>query len=311
MLIPKGGNSRGNRLMEASEQELYQRIEAFSIDAGGEALTFCSRLARENGWSPSFAARVIDEYKRFVFLAMVAGHPVTPSDQVDQAWHLHLTYTRSYWDQLCAGVLKRPLHHGPTQGGPGESDKFNDWYQRTLESYQRIFGEAPPADIWPPASIRFGEGLHYQRVNTMRTWLLAKSRVTSVAGGLLLGCLAIGALVALRRPAAATPDWLQLASQEIFVGVAALLSLTLILYCLILRFCFGKRCPNCKQREAYDKTGRSMKGGMFSPRKDEWHCGLCEHSEWKARSLEVGYGGCGSDGGGDGDSGCGGGCGGD
>ncbi|MGI9243877.1 MAG: glycine-rich domain-containing protein [Verrucomicrobiales bacterium] len=80
--------------MDASEQELYQRIEAVSIDTGGEALTFRSRLARENGWAPGYAARLLDEYKRFVFLAMVAGHPVTPSDQVDQAWHLHLAYTR-------------------------------------------------------------------------------------------------------------------------------------------------------------------------------------------------------------------------
>ncbi|MEK6230809.1 MAG: hypothetical protein N2A42_03075 [Luteolibacter sp.] len=33
------------------------------------------------------------EYKRFVALAMLAGHPVTPSEEVDQAWHLHLVYT--------------------------------------------------------------------------------------------------------------------------------------------------------------------------------------------------------------------------
>ena len=31
------------------------------------------------------ARRVIREYKRFTFLAMEAGHPVTPSDPVDQA----------------------------------------------------------------------------------------------------------------------------------------------------------------------------------------------------------------------------------
>src|SRR5690606_5871649 len=46
------------------------------------------------------------------------------------------------------------------------SAKFHDWYTRTLESYARHFGAAPPADIWPPASRRFGRDLHFLRVNT-------------------------------------------------------------------------------------------------------------------------------------------------
>ena len=60
------------------------------------------RLASENGWSREYAVRVMQEYRRFAFLAVAAGHPVSPSDAVDQAWHLHLVYTRSYWDEFCA-----------------------------------------------------------------------------------------------------------------------------------------------------------------------------------------------------------------
>jgi len=116
--------------------ELWTRIEAFNIDGDDNvAFPFDVRLAQENGWSRDFARRVVDEYKRFVFLAMTAGHPVTPSDQVDQAWHLHLTYTRSYWQRLCGEVLPRPLHHDPTKGGDAEEHKFDDWYARTKESY--------------------------------------------------------------------------------------------------------------------------------------------------------------------------------
>ena len=36
------------------------------------------------------APGAIEEYRKFVFLALVAGHQITPSDQVDQVWHLHL-----------------------------------------------------------------------------------------------------------------------------------------------------------------------------------------------------------------------------
>ena len=132
-------------------------------------------MARDNQWSPAFAARVIDEYRRFVFLAMVAGHPVTPSDQVDQTWHLHLLYTRDYWGAF-AECLPRPLHHGPTLGGASEGRKFSDWYSKTLHSYWRIFGEHPPIDIWPPALERFGRDVRWRRVNSDDYWLVPHPR---------------------------------------------------------------------------------------------------------------------------------------
>ena len=167
--------------MNASEQSLYDRIWQFSFDYGNEELTFARRLARDNGWTQAYAADVIDEYKRFAFLAVVADHPVTPSDQVDQAWHLHLTYTKSYWDRFCGQVLGTSLHHGPTRGGPEEADKFDRWYQNTRESYIRFFGHEPPKDIWPDASIRFGQDLHFQRVNTKRHWVTPKPRLPGAA----------------------------------------------------------------------------------------------------------------------------------
>src|SRR5437016_5285582 len=104
-------------LMNSEQVALYERIKAFRFDEGEAAFPFVSRLARDNGWSGAHTARVITEYRKFVFLAMVAGHPVSPSDQVDQAWHLHLLYTRSYWDRFCRQTLGRLLQHEPTKGG--------------------------------------------------------------------------------------------------------------------------------------------------------------------------------------------------
>ncbi len=68
--------------------ELYRRIQAFDLDAADAKWPFSLRLARENCWDEGFTRRVIEEYRKFAFLAMAAGHPVTPSDQVDQAWHI-------------------------------------------------------------------------------------------------------------------------------------------------------------------------------------------------------------------------------
>jgi hypothetical protein len=123
-----------------AESQTYDRLNDYNFDRPDAALPFSQRLAKENRWSRDYTDRAIREYKRFAFLAVVAGHPVSPSDQVDQVWHLHLTYTRSYWQEFCDEILAMPLHHEPTQGGAAERSKHHDWYQATLESYDRIFG---------------------------------------------------------------------------------------------------------------------------------------------------------------------------
>ena len=157
-----------------SQPELWGRIESFSLDEAGAALPFSARLARENQWSRAYARRVLEEYKRFAYLALAAGHPVTPSDEVDQAWHLHMVYTRDYWDEFCGEILQRPLHHGPTKGGASENAKFENWYERTLDSYRAEFSEEPPADIWPTSEVRFGRAPHFARVNTSENWVIPK-----------------------------------------------------------------------------------------------------------------------------------------
>lgn len=160
--------------MGFQQAELYQRIQQFSLDAIDANLPFSHRLARDNGWTLDYAQRVIEEYKKFAFLAIVAGHPVTPSDQVDQVWHLHLLYTQSYWNEFCPNGLQTPLHHNPTKGGQQERGKFNDWYSGTLQSYETIFQQLPPADIWSPPHVRFGRELSFVRVNTQQHWILPK-----------------------------------------------------------------------------------------------------------------------------------------
>lgn len=166
--------------MSLQQSDLLARLDAFSLDEPGVSLPFTHRLARENGWSANFADRVVREYKRFLFLAMEAGHPVTPSEAVDQAWHLHLLYTRHYWEVTCRDLLGRPLHHGPTRGGATEAAKFDDWYARTKESYRRLIGEEPPEDIWPPGNERF-RPRRWQRVDRSRYWLVPRWRWPSVA----------------------------------------------------------------------------------------------------------------------------------
>lgn len=193
--------------MTPDRAALWEAIRTFDIDGEPRALTFAARLARENGWTVGFAERVVLEYKRFVFLAVTGTSQVTPSDQVDQAWHLHLTYTRSYWERFCAGVLPKPLHHEPTKGGADEGARFDAQYRATLSRYAEEFGAPPPADVWPAPEQRFGDDLHFVRVNARRNRVVPRR-----AGGWFRALLPLVALLlcaAEWKPQPSTPEMIE------------------------------------------------------------------------------------------------------
>jgi len=162
--------------MTTDQEILWEKIRMFELDDPDISLTFSDRLARENGWELEYSLRAIDEYKRFMFLLCIAGHPLTPSDQVDQVWHLHLLYTESYWTDFCKNTLNKQIHHGPTKGGENENNKFTDWYEKTKQLYKSIFEYDAPSDIWPSSKIRFSE-INFQRVNLDRIWIIKKPSI--------------------------------------------------------------------------------------------------------------------------------------
>lgn len=172
----------------AAQDDLRARLFTYRIGPQAAVLPFDRRLARENRWTGDFARRVIREYYRFCYLAVTAGHEVTPSDAVDQAWHLHLTYSRDYWQRFCPDVLGTDLHHGPTAGGERENTRYYEQYAQTLKSYEQAFGEAPPLDIWPPAARRFGVDPLAFRVNPHDVIVLPKrwTKLLAIALGVVL-----------------------------------------------------------------------------------------------------------------------------
>lgn len=169
---------------------VWQRIARYEIGPPEAALSFSARLARENGWSAAMAERVIAEYRRFVFLAVTGHAPATPSDAVDQAWHLHLTYSRDYWEHFCPNVLGRPLHHGPTAGGGEEHRRYYRQYADTLARYEAAFGAPPPSDIWPSAARRLIDDPRARRVHPRDAFIVPRRTAALLA----LGFAAITAL---------------------------------------------------------------------------------------------------------------------
>jgi hypothetical protein len=172
--------------------ELWARLQLIEFDDLDAALPFTARLARDQGWGLDFARRAVEEYRRFAYLAMVGGREVTPSDEVDQAWHLHLAYTRHYWGPFVA-ALGAPLHHGPTKGGAAEGLRYADAYAATLALYAEEFGVAPPRDLWPAPDKRFSDSAHMRRVNAKSHFVIPK---THAAAGFAAGAGALFAAFA-------------------------------------------------------------------------------------------------------------------
>lgn len=174
-----------------SNVKLWQRIQNYQFDKSGAELTFTQRLARENGWDVEFARRATEEYKRFIYLICVSEGTLTPSEQVDQVWHLHMVYTRDYWQRFCKETLHRELHHEPTEGGMDEDAKFNAAYRGTLAHYKEQFELNPPEDVWPSPETRFRGQASSRLVDTETVFIVPKK----VVGVCIASAFAVGALM--------------------------------------------------------------------------------------------------------------------
>lgn len=272
------------------EAVLWSAISTFAFDGPDTNFTFAARLARENAWSTRYTERVIAEYRKFLFLCCVTQTGVTPSDPVDQAWHLHLTYTRSYWVDLCRNTLGRDLHHNPTKGGAEEGKKFNGMYSDSQTLYKQYFGETPPTDIWHGNEQRFSD-IDFQRVNQRTNWIIPKPTsakwlgMTTITG-------AFGAAALFLQANGAVLFWLLAGFSFLFV--------------ILIKFAANNSGPNRNKPQ----NGSSDDGGgvFFSDSGDGHHThhGGDGHSDGGHGDAGGGDSGCSSSG----CSGCGGGCGG-
>ncbi|MCT2563497.1 glycine-rich domain-containing protein [Chryseobacterium herbae] len=130
------------------DETLWGRIQSFSLDASDADFPFSKKLAKEERWTLDFTQKAIKEYKKFVYLCCVLPNGASPSETVDKVWHMHLIYTQNYWEEFCPNILKRKLHHHPSKGGFKENGKHRNWFSETMKSYQEIFQQEAPREIW-------------------------------------------------------------------------------------------------------------------------------------------------------------------
>jgi hypothetical protein len=158
------------------QKELWARIERHDFEPG-QPLNFAARLARDRGWTLAEVRAAIEAYRRFCFLAAISPSPMTPSEAVDEVWHQHLIYSRDYWDVWCGQVLRKPLHHDPTPGGPEAQRRYRLQYAQTLALYEEYFGP-PPSGLWPATHKRFGRKPQFRIVDRSRSFVFPRPDVT-------------------------------------------------------------------------------------------------------------------------------------
>lgn len=136
--------------LSPKEQEVAEKIHSISFKS-----EFVNILAWENKISIQEALRWIQEYKKYMFLILAFDGRVmrSPSEIVDQVWHLHMEFVKEYQDDICQMVV---IHHFPSKGGKIETEKYGNMYDDTLKAYTTYFGHIDKK-IWPATDERFSE----------------------------------------------------------------------------------------------------------------------------------------------------------
>jgi hypothetical protein len=271
-----------NELGSDKSLEQKQAIESFDIDGRPADLTFAARLARENRWDQNFADQVVVQYKRFIFLVATQPTKMTPSDQVEQAWHLHLTYTDSYWNRMCGQTIGRPIHHNPMADGESEEAKHREQYTKTLESYRSVFDWWSP-DLWPPVNERFSKAYDGKRVLPFEYLMIPKKcakavvRTTTIMAFVFAVIAGFGVLMA-RNPAGISArkivGWTFVAVFGVLYGFLFLL----VILCACQQWANDSRQSGSSHREggAVDGGGCGGCGG----------CGVVISCRWSERTHE-------------------------
>lgn len=147
------------------KKELWLRLKNYSFDHvvqvqlmdeirekfGGEKASkraFRDKLVRRFYWSEDFAKKAVNEYLKFIYLALTTNYAVTPSKVIDQVWCEHILFTQGY-KKFCEEVIERPFdRHPELLSGNMQSGIFNAQHQNVLVLYKNEFNVEAPEDVW-------------------------------------------------------------------------------------------------------------------------------------------------------------------
>lgn len=132
----------------AEQTQRWQRLQEYASRAGGERKEeFLGRVAVALRCDLEFAAKAIEEYRRYCLLAADSVGDTRPSPLIDEVWCTHIVDTNDYL-AYCTEVLRYELHRSRTARTNDEIHQQRLRYADLLSRYRCCFG-APPARFWP------------------------------------------------------------------------------------------------------------------------------------------------------------------
>jgi hypothetical protein len=142
--------------------ELRARIEAFPLPDGtveerrfgrtsAQVVPFDELLQDRLRIASTDADKLVREYRRFLTLKALTGEDLTPSDIIDQVWHIHMEFPEAY-AAFCRKAAGRDITH--KTGLPKKETRR--LYAHTRDLYRQVFGERPPFSVWPRWNLTVG-----------------------------------------------------------------------------------------------------------------------------------------------------------
>ena len=132
-------------MMDYRLDPLWLKLNLMNAEGVAAFAPMLRAMQTQMGQNAEMAQRVIEEYRKFLFLAMRAGHQVIPPGIVNDVWTAHIESVHNYWESLAQIISERPM----TEGSDARAfASMADAWKATLESYEKIFGAKPPMDIW-------------------------------------------------------------------------------------------------------------------------------------------------------------------
>ena len=98
--------------------------------------------------------KYVEEYIRFLTLIYFSNTTLTPSEEVDQVWHVHQALTLEY-EKFCDEIFGKFISHSPSTGGLENNERYKEIYRNTKEFYLFVFKENPNWELWPSVEERF------------------------------------------------------------------------------------------------------------------------------------------------------------
>jgi hypothetical protein len=126
--------------LETREEKIRDFIDSLDLS------DIISKLVHQYNWQHKHAVIVVHMYKNFLFLNAKYGekYKLTPSEEIDEIWHLHILETKKYRKD-CYAIFGKYFDHNPMSFKGDIKANYTEMAQsfnKMLELYRKEFNNA-------------------------------------------------------------------------------------------------------------------------------------------------------------------------